>query len=106
MENFAPSYVCSPIALSGPQQGAHSALPAGTRTAFGRDRGVTGGVRLLAPVVAEVKGTTVSIASQLTSAGEKTVTFPMATAAATALLPISDVVVDDFAGIRTWSPPV
>jgi hypothetical protein len=59
---------------------------------------MTGGTRVTAPFFAEVQGTGVSIALR-----DKTVA-PMA--AATALLPISDVVVDDVAGIRTWSPPV
>lgn len=102
MENFAPSYVCSPAAL--PQAllqvpGAHGMVATGTRTASGRGLGMTGGARVTAPVPAEVQGTTVSIATR-----EKTVVF--LTATATALLPISDVVVDGVAGSRSWSPPV
>lgn len=66
----------------------------GTWTAYGD---VTRGVVALAPRFAEVQGTGVSIAMRNRTTTPK----------ATALLPISDVVVfDGLAGIRSWSPPV
>jgi hypothetical protein len=53
--------------------------------------------RVTAPLAAAVEGTSVSIAMR-----DRT-----AVPTATALLPISDVVVfSGFAGSRTWSPPV
>ena len=84
MEIFATTYACSPVV--------------GTWTAHGL--GVTGGARVTAPISRMAKGTGVSIAS-------RTRTTTPVTTKATALLPISDVVVfNDIAGIRSWSPPV
>lgn len=94
MEIFESSYACSPSALSGALSGVHGPAGLGTWAAVGR----AGGVRAVAPASTTTQGTGVSIAMR-----DKTAV----PAAATALLPISDVVVNDgFAGIRSWSPPV
>lgn len=89
MKNFATSTTC-PFTLS---VATHGAGLTGTWTAYGVE-----GVRVTAPLAAAVQGTGVSIAMRNRTA---------VTAKATALLPISDVVVfDGLAGIRSWSPPV
>ena len=98
VENFETTYACSPSVLSGSFSGAHRAFAAGTWTAFGLGLGRQGGTRVVAPFSAEIQGTGLSSAMR-----DKTA----APATATALLPISDVVVYDvLAGIRSWSPPV
>ncbi|HEX7186775.1 MAG TPA: hypothetical protein VF423_01000 [Actinomycetes bacterium] len=86
----------SPIALSVVHLGV---APAGT-SGLGYEA-----VRVLAPRPAATQGTTVSIAMRERSVAPVQVA---ASPKATALLPISDVVVfNGLAGIRsTWSPPV
>jgi hypothetical protein len=77
----------------------HRVALSGTWTAYGLEA-----ARVLAPRSAAIQGTAVSSAMRERSAAPDQVA---ATPNATALLPISDVVVfDGLAGIRSWSPPV
>lgn len=82
MEIFGTTYACS-------------------RAASARGLGLTSAAHVGAPFAAGAKGTAVS-----TRLRDTTVAPVAPVAAATALLPITDVVVDDVAGTRTWSPPV
>jgi hypothetical protein len=90
VESFVTSTTC-PSALP---VVTHGAALAGTWAAYGVQV-----ARVTAPLAAAVQGTGMPITMRNRTAA--------ATSKATALLPISDVVVfDGLAGIRSWSPPV